>query len=240
MTDAHDHDHTTDDVYPITIEEQHKEIAAFPDWSAQHQQAISGILGRYYEEAQAAGDEERMAELIEVHSRITHMNDMQKKQMAFIGALRAWGLSMQQTRDEVLNELEVIEMELCDPDEASHPLVKFALDWIRESEASAALDHYDGRFEEWKKEEFDRLADDALEYADEAAADALDEQLSGVLDISTFEARDIADMLRGFGYDTINDEEARKLLELFNQIQQRNQRERMKARAARSQGVTDD
>lgn len=131
----------------------------------------------------------------------------------------------------LMDEYERVRLGLEDPDASDHPLVLALVEKIRDWEGEAAADRYEMMFEDWKNDQFDRLADDAQEFADETIRDEIDDEIAEALDISSFEAHDVIEILRG-NEGKLTDEECRSLLTWVNSVEERLQRERMARREA--------
>lgn len=138
-------------------------------------------------------------------------------------------------RDEVRDALEALVHDLeVDPFGSDNPAIDDLIERVRDSEYHAAFEHYDERFEEWKREEFERLVDDAEEYGAEAARDMMAEQIATVLDVTTYEGYDVIELLTGDSLDDLNEEEQREFNAFVERVMQRNRRERMRQRGESS------
>jgi hypothetical protein len=104
---------------------------------------------------------------------------------------------LQAQNDTLIDEHERIVTGLNDPDYAEHPLVKAAVEKIKEWEGEAALDEYSQKFEEWKQDEFDHMVEEAQDHAEGSIEDGIEEEIADTLGISEFEAGDVMELLRG-------------------------------------------
>lgn len=131
----------------------------------------------------------------------------------------------------LIDEYERVRLGMEDPDYTDHPLVKALVEKVRDWEGEAAAERYEMMFEDWKLDEFDRLAEDAQDYADESIRDEVDDEIAEVLDISSYEARDVVDLLMG-QKGKLTDEECREFLDWCNRVEDRLIKERMARKAS--------
>lgn len=153
---------------------------------------------------------------------------------ALLVGTREIAAELESQNHALIDQYEEIRQGLEDPDYTQHPLVKALVEKIRDWEGEAAMDRYEMMFEDWKLDEFDRLAEDAQDYADESIRDEIDDEIGDALDISSYEARDVVDLLRG-DKGKLTDEEARELLDWCNRVENRLNRERMARRRETAQ-----
>jgi hypothetical protein len=176
-------------------------------------------------------DEGQRAMIEQVWASATKVHEAALKAFEMVLAARSIARQAALQRDQAISELTAVEDALDDPYSwPLHPAVQDAIDIIRDSETQSAMDFFEERMEEWKEEHRDVIEQDMIDYAEESVLDQLDEDIATTLDVSSFEARDIVDILRGVGYSAMNDDEARELIALINRIEARNQREALKRR----------
>lgn len=131
--------------------------------------------------------------------------------------------------EELIEDHELLLHDLeHDPHGSDNRLIERFVQSVRDD-----LDeHFQYLLSKWKDEHQDDLVHQAQEEAEDEIRGEIAEQIAEVLDIDTYEAETILEMLTGQGYDTLSDDHARQFNALANQIEDWNRRERMKSRAA--------
>lgn len=180
----------------------------------------------------AAPDEKYAKVLENTWGLVQQVNHALGESFALLVAARALVSEVQHQNKTMLDLQEKIIRDLNDPLTVGvHPLVEACVEFVQDEERATALQHFEAVFEGWKESEFERLSDDALEYAEESIVDEYGIEIGDTLDMSSFEGYDVLELLRG-EEGALTDGEISKFKDWLFEVRTRIEADRKKRREA--------